>query len=124
MITAGADVDHEDRKGKTPGRLALDRKNVAVVEALVRGRADPSKFYEPRGNTDRSRLVTFGERKEEGGEENSLQNDHTERVTNCSANDEQDTDGHISTLASELSTMDLRLTAGDSDRSSSTTEGN
>lgn len=97
---------------------------MAVVEALVRGRADPSKFYEPRGNTDRSRLVTFGERKEEGGEENSLQNDHTERVTNCSANDEQDTDGHISTLASELSTMDLRLTAGDSDRSSSTTEGN
>ena len=122
LITAGADVDHENREDKTPGRLALDRKNVAVVEALVRGRADPSKIYEPRGSTDSSRRVALGESKQE---ETGLQYDHIRGVPNPSTIHNQNTDGHISTLTSDLSTMDLHLTAGeDSDRSSSTTEGN
>lgn len=122
LITAGADVDHENRQGNTPGRIALGRKNVAVVEALVRGRADPSKIYEPRGSTDRNRRVASGERKQA---ETSLQYDHIQEVPHPSTKHERSTDGYISTLAAELSNMDLRRTAGDSDRSSSsTTPGN
>lgn len=68
LIMAGADVDHEDNKGKTPGRLALDRNDTAVVEALINGRADPSKIYEPREEAG-SRLVTSGNGSEEEEEE-------------------------------------------------------
>lgn len=86
---------------------------------MVRGCADPSKIYEPRGNTDRSRRVAFGERKQE---ETSLQYNHNRGVP--TTKQKQNTDGHMYTLASEVSTMNLRLTAADSDRSSSTTPGN
>jgi ankyrin repeat protein len=45
LIAAGADVDHEDRKGRTPGRRALERQNMDVVESLIRARSDTTKTY-------------------------------------------------------------------------------
>lgn len=65
LIMAGADVDHENREGKTPGRLALESKSKAVVEALINGRADPSKIYGPRDEDDGSRFATAGDQSKE-----------------------------------------------------------
>lgn len=57
LIAAGADVDHEDRAGKTPGRRARDRQHMSVVEALIAGRADPSKMHLMIKDGDDGRLM-------------------------------------------------------------------
>lgn len=132
LIMAGADVDHEDREGKTPGRLALDRQNIDVVEALIGGRADPNKIYEPPEEIRSSRSLTFGSQSEDEDEneeeedengDTGLQQDRVRGVPGSLANYEQGTDGGIPILAAELSNMELRLTAGNSDHSGCTTPG-
>jgi ankyrin repeat protein len=65
LIMSGSDVDHENSEGKTPGRLALDRQNIAVVRALISSRADLSRFHEPRKDTDSSKRVSSGSISEE-----------------------------------------------------------
>ena len=135
LIMAGADVDHENREGKTPGRLALDRQIIDVVEALIGGRADPTKIYEMPEDTGSSKPLTYGshsedkdeiEEDEEGEHENEqtgLQQDHVRSASGSLAKHEQGTDGHIPILAAERSDMDLRLTAGNSDHGGCTTPG-
>lgn len=100
LIMAGADVDHEDHQGKTPGRLALDRNDAAVVEALIDGRADPSKIYEPREDVG-SRLVTSGNQSDEEGDPD-LQHYHFREAHDPSDKNEQNTGGRIPVLAKEL----------------------
>lgn len=100
LIMAGADVDHEDHQGKTPGRLALDRNDAAVVEALVNGRADPSKIYE-RCEEAGSRLVTSGNQSDEEGDPD-LQHYHAWEAHDPSDKNEQNTGGRIPVLAKEL----------------------
>lgn len=100
LVMAGADVDHEDREGKTPGRLALERKNMAVVEALISGRADPSKFFEPREGTDSSRFETSSKQSE--GEDTNLQHYHVRGAPDPPENYKQDAGGRVSALAKYL----------------------
>lgn len=78
LVMAGADVDHEGREGRTPGRVALVRKSTAVLNAFIEGLADPSKIFEPRLRTDSSRFETSGKLSE--GEETDLQDYHALRA--------------------------------------------
>ena len=121
LIMAGADVDHEDSEGKTPGRLALECQNMTVVEALIRGRADVGKIYNPPKDTASSRRVTSGHGSE--GEEAALQQNHVRGVRDPSAQHERDTDGHMTALALELSDLEIQLTDRGGDRASSPAAG-
>lgn len=107
LVMAGADVDHEVIEGKTPGRLALDRKNTAVVEALIESRADPSEIFEPREGTDSSRFETSGKQSE--GEETDLQDYHVLRAPDLPEKHKQDTGGRAPPLAKEPLDVDMHL---------------
>lgn len=82
LIMAGADVDHEDREGKTPGRVALGRENLAVLAALINGRANPSKVY----GLDSNRSVTASNQPKK--EETDSQRNHFRRGLDVSAKNE------------------------------------
>jgi hypothetical protein len=121
MVMVGADVDHENREGETPGRLALDRHNMAVVAALVSGRADLSKIYEPRKDTNSSRRVTFGNMAKETI---GLRQDHIQGVPTPSVGHERDAGDHISAMATKFADLDMHLSdRGRNDSSSSFTPG-
>ncbi|GAB7334215.1 hypothetical protein MBLNU13_g06268t2 [Cladosporium sp. NU13] len=99
LIMAGADVDHENREGMTPGRLALDRQNIDSEDE------------------------DENEEEEDENADTGLQQDRVRGALGSLANYEQDTDGGIPILAAQLSDMELRLTAGNSDHSGCTTPG-
>lgn len=122
LIMAGADVDHEDIEGKTTGRLALNRKDTAVVEALINGRADPSKIYEQREETGGSRLVTYSSQSEE--EDTNLQHCIVRGVFEPSCEHQQNTGGRMPALAKELTDADMHPPIRHMADSSISTTGN
>jgi len=119
LVMAGADVDHEDHEGKTPGRLALDRKNTAVVKALLNDRADPHKIYEDLKRTDSSRQRVSDNQSGEQGEDIDMQPNHTQGIHTSSAGYEQDTDDPIATVTAGLSDVYLDPASKNSDHSTS-----
>jgi len=123
LIMAGADVDHENRESKTPGRLALDRPDMEVVEALISGRADPSKIYEPGAMPNSSRRVNVKSGKQSQDRTTDLQGDHIQEVPSPSANHKQDPSGHMPTFAALLASVGRPRTAGDNNCNSLTTTG-
>jgi hypothetical protein len=122
LIMAGADVDHEDRKGKTPGRLALERQDMAVVEAVISGRADPSKIYELRIKTDSSRFVASANQSEQ--DDNGVQHSHIRGVPGRSARHERDDGGRNTTFEAGYLNSDEHRTVTGRDDSSSFTPSN
>jgi hypothetical protein len=116
LIMSGSDVDHENGEGKTPGRLALDRQDIAVVRALISGRADLSKIYEPRKDTYSSKRVTSSNISEV---DTGLPQAFITEVPSLPEEREQDGDGQMSAMAIDFADLDMHLSNRDRDNISS-----
>jgi hypothetical protein len=121
LIMAGADVDHENMEGKTPGRLALDHRNTAVVEALINGRADPSKIYGPREGKESSRFLTAGDLSKEA--ETGSQCDYIRGVLDLSTKHEQEPSVRMPAPAKCFPNVDTHLPMRSRNHSSVPTPG-